>query len=156
MKRALPAMKTDTSARPAAHSPGRARFHGNGIGGGAAALRRTASMTDVTKPDDGTISCSVDRIRSRSPCLISPPSPLMAFSLAALKIAVTIYYVAFHAHEIVSPSRFLPAVPDSARLRRCPCRGNRKESWSLDTSAEVRRPRGARRDPAPHSLALRL
>jgi len=49
----MPAIKTHTRAGPAAHSPGRARFHGNGIGGGADISRRTASMTDVTKPGDG-------------------------------------------------------------------------------------------------------
>src|ERR1700678_494020 len=42
--------------------PGRARFHGNGIGGGAAASRRTASMTATAKPDDGSISSSLERI----------------------------------------------------------------------------------------------
>src|SRR5262249_39673177 len=45
-----------TTTRPAATIPGSAYFQRNGIGGGVAASRRTASMTRLTKPDDGTIS----------------------------------------------------------------------------------------------------
>src|SRR5580658_445582 len=48
--------KTITSTNPPATMTGRARFQGNGIGGGAAASRRTASMTEAVKPDDGRIS----------------------------------------------------------------------------------------------------
>ena len=49
-------MKTSASTNPPTTRPGRARFQGNGIGGGAAAWRRTASMTETAKPDDGRIS----------------------------------------------------------------------------------------------------
>ena len=44
---------TNASTRPAAKSPGIARFHGKGIGGGAAASRATASMTEAAKPRGG-------------------------------------------------------------------------------------------------------
>src|SRR6266446_10839545 len=37
-----PPTRISSSAKPATTRPGRARFHGNGIGGGAAASRRTA------------------------------------------------------------------------------------------------------------------
>ena len=58
----LPLTRTSTSAQPATTRPGRARFQGNGIGGGAAASRRTASMTETAKPDDGSISSSRERM----------------------------------------------------------------------------------------------
>lgn len=49
---------TKTTAAPANISIGSARFHGNGIGAGTAASRRTASMTDAQKPEDGTSASS--------------------------------------------------------------------------------------------------
>src|SRR5208282_4999835 len=72
--------KTSASTNPPTTRPGRARFQGNGIGGGAAASYRTASMTETAKPDDGRISSSRERMRSMSPSsspvkrLIKPPS----------------------------------------------------------------------------------
>src|SRR6267143_4652012 len=77
---ATPLIRISTSAKPATTRPGRARFHGNGIGGGAAASRRTASMTEMANPDDGRISSSRERMEliSASSCslkrLIMPPS----------------------------------------------------------------------------------
>ncbi|HMD15529.1 MAG TPA: hypothetical protein VKH18_02595, partial [Terriglobales bacterium] len=43
----IPATRTRVTARPATTKPGKARFQGNGMGGGAAASRRTASMTET-------------------------------------------------------------------------------------------------------------
>src|ERR1035441_9852063 len=54
--------------------PGKARFHGNGMGGGAEASRRTASMTEEVKPDDGRTSSWAPRMRSISGSFIVPPS----------------------------------------------------------------------------------
>jgi hypothetical protein len=50
-----PTTAIHASASAAENSPGTARFHGNAIGGGAAASRRTASITETTNPDEGTI-----------------------------------------------------------------------------------------------------
>ena len=57
----------------AAAIPGKARFQGNESGGGVAFSRRTATMTEVTKPAEGAILCSLDKMRSKSSSLIGPP-----------------------------------------------------------------------------------
>src|SRR6266446_5933396 len=99
-----PPTRISASAKPATSRPGRARFHGNGIGGGAAASRRTASMTETAKPDDGSISSSWERMEliSASSCsvkrLIKPPSG------AAQPTAAEVYCVRFPGRETISPS----------------------------------------------------
>src|SRR5208337_4943499 len=99
----IPATRTTASARPPATRPGRARFHGNGIGGGAAASRRTASMTETAKPDDGRISPSPERMRSissssgRIELLIMPPPN------AAQPAAAEVSRARFPARETISP-----------------------------------------------------
>ncbi len=66
----MPATKTSPNTKPPTTRPAIALFQGNGIGGGAAASRRTASMTETAKPDDGSISSSCERMRfiSSSSC----------------------------------------------------------------------------------------
>src|SRR5277367_2096503 len=67
-----------TSTAPATTKPGKTRFQGNGIGGGATASRRTASITETTKPEEGRISFSRKSMRSISSSplapFITPPS----------------------------------------------------------------------------------
>ena len=53
-----PPPKTTTASR----MPGMARFHGNGMGGGAVASSRTRSITEARKPEVGTRWSSVARI----------------------------------------------------------------------------------------------
>src|ERR1700733_12354416 len=50
---ATPAITTDASTMPASSKTGRARFQGKGMGGGAEASLRTASMTEAAKPEEG-------------------------------------------------------------------------------------------------------
>src|SRR5580692_9888559 len=47
----------------ARRTPGKARFQGKGMGGGAAASSRTRTITEARKPEDGTSSPSVERMR---------------------------------------------------------------------------------------------
>src|ERR1700682_210611 len=100
---AITLTRISTSAKPATTRPGSARFQGNGIGGGAAASRRTASMTETGKPHDGSISSSRERMEliSASSCsvkrLIMPPSD------AAEPIVAEVCCAGFRARETVSP-----------------------------------------------------
>src|ERR1035438_6005245 len=71
---AIPTTTASTSAKVATTMPGKARFHGNGMGGGAEASRCTASMTEEVKPDDGRTSSWAPRMRSISGSFIVPPS----------------------------------------------------------------------------------
>ena len=96
------ATRTTGSARPAITKPGSARFHGNGIGGGAAAPRRTASMTETAKPDDGRISSSPERMRSISSSSCRIKRLIMPPSNAAQLTAAEVYRARFPAHETIA------------------------------------------------------
>ncbi len=74
------AITTDTSIMPASSKTGRARFHGNGMGGGADASLRTASITEVVKPEEGWISSRFDSMRSNSLSFIFPPATIVSSS----------------------------------------------------------------------------
>src|SRR6516165_10653418 len=143
------AMRNETSTIAQEANPGRTRFHGNGMGGGVAASRRTASITLVTKPDEGTTSSSPESIRSRLSCIIIPPPCSVSPKGAELCGA------GFPSRGTVLPSPCPPANRGSALRQPRPYRGNRKESARPGTSAEGRRPHDARRDRDPHPRALR-
>src|SRR5258708_18421859 len=95
------AIRNRISPKPATTRPGRARLHENGIGGGAGASHRTASMTQTVKPDDGSISSLRERMEliSASSCsvkrLIKPPSG------AAQPTVAEVCCAGFRAREIV-------------------------------------------------------
>src|SRR6202795_2223671 len=149
-----PPPRTPASTSPPTTRPGKARFHGNGIGGGAAASRRTASMTETAKPDDGRISSSRERMEliSASSCsvkrLIKPPSG------AAQPTAAEVYCVRFPGRETVSPSPCPRAGRGSARQWRRPYRENKKELMPRGTSPAEHRPAAAPPDPG-HALRSR-
>src|ERR1700690_1790790 len=135
---ATPAMRINISAQAAANKPGRARFHGNGIGGGATASRRTASMTEAANPEEGRISSSRKRMRSISFSLC-PTSlcPITGFikppSTAARPGAAEVCPAAVPAREIASPSPCPRAIPGCAPRREHPSRENKKASALRDT-----------------------
>src|SRR5215831_504597 len=129
------------SAKAAPEIPGNARFHGNGIGGGTAASHRTEPITASTKPDAGAMSCSLERMRSRSSCFTTPP-----FLRARPPAHSIVSSAVFHAHERASPLRFLPVAPGCAPPREYPSRENKKEVRLLYTSAAASPPRAAPRD----------
>src|ERR1035438_10024175 len=133
-----PAMRINISAQAAANKPGRARFHGNGMGAGATASRRTASMTEAANPEEGRISSSRERTRSISFSLC-PTSlcPITGFikppSSAARPGAAAVCPAAVPAREIISPSPCPRAIPGCAPRREHPSRENKKASALRDT-----------------------